>query len=355
MNIYEVIMAGGGGSRFWPLSRQALPKQLLNLSGKDIMLNETILRMEPLVPRENAYIVTNEGQAGTMKKLLLEGVDKSHVLAEPMGRNTAPCILYAALVLKKYYGDGVMCVLPADHHIANTKEYRRVMEQAAKAADETGQIVTIGIQPDYAATGYGYISCGQETERAGVYKVKQFVEKPCKEVAEKYLAEGSYLWNSGVFVWKISTILRAFEKFLPEMYEAMQPVYEAVGTDKETELLKKIYPTLQSISVDYGIMEQCEDVLVLKGDYGWNDVGSLDALPTFHPLDEQENLLLGDVMVEDAKGCIVRGHEKLIALVGVEDMMVIDTEDALLVCPKERAQDVKKIVERLQKENRKEQ
>lgn len=352
--VFEVIMAGGGGSRFWPLSRQAKPKQLLNLSGKDIMLNETILRMEPLVPRENAFIVTNEGQAGTLKELLLEGVDKSHVLAEPMGRNTAPCILYAALVLKKKYEDGVMCVLPADHHIANTEEYRRVMGEAAKAADETGQIVTIGIKPDYPATGYGYISCGQETERAGVYQVQRFVEKPRKEIAEQYLQEGSYLWNSGVFVWKVSTILDAFKRLLPDMYEAMQPVYEVIGTEKEEELLKEVYPTLQSISVDYGIMEQCSDVLVLKGDYGWNDVGSLDALPTFHPLDEEDNLLLGDVMVEDSKGCIVRGDKKLIALVGLEDLMVIDTEDALLVCPKDRAQDVKVIAERLQAEDRKE-
>lgn len=354
MNIFEVIMAGGGGSRFWPLSRQTKPKQLLNLSGKDIMLNETILRMEPLVSREHAYIVTNQGQANALKELLLEGVDKSHVLAEPMGRNTAPCILYAALVLKKKYEDGVMCVLPADHHIGNTEEYRRVMEGAAKAAEKTGQIVTIGIRPNYPATGYGYISCGQETNQSGVYEVLRFVEKPIKEVAEQYLEEGSYLWNSGVFVWKISTILKAFEQFLPDMYQAMMPVYEAIGTKREEEILSEVYPTLQSISVDYGIMEQCKDVLVLKGDYGWNDVGSLDALPTFHPLDEQNNLFLGDVMAENSKGCIVKGHKKLIALVGVEDLMIIDTEDALLVCPKEKAQDVKKIAEKLQAEGRKE-
>lgn len=354
MNIYEVIMAGGGGSRFWPLSRQARPKQLLNLSGKDIMLNETILRMEPLVPRSNAYIVTNEEQAPVLKELLVEGVDKSHVLSEPVGRNTAPCILYAALVLKKLHGDGVMCVFPADHHIADTKEYRRVMEEAVKAAEQTGQIVTIGIQPNYAATGYGYISCGRETERKGVYQVQQFVEKPCKEVAEAYLQEGSYLWNSGVFVWKISTILDAFARLLPDMVQAMQPVYDAIGTREEARLLAQVYPSLESISVDYGIMEASEHVLVLKGDYGWNDVGSLDALPTFHSLDARDNLLLGDVMTEDARGCIVKGDKKLIALVGVEDLMVIDTEDALLVCPKDRAQDVKKIAERLQAEGRKE-
>lgn len=353
-HVFQVVMAGGGGSRFWPLSREEYPKQLLNLSGKDIMLNETILRMEPLVSRESAYIVTNRKQADLLGKLLLPEVDRSHILTEPMGRNTAPCILYAALALKKIHGDGVMCVFPSDHHIRNTEEYRRVMKLAIEAAEQSGKVVTIGIAPTYPATGYGYIACGAQAEPAETYTVEKFVEKPCQEIAQEYLSQGNYLWNSGVFVWKISTILDAFQQYLPDMYEAMLPVYEVMGTEEETLLLDEVYPTLESVSIDYGIMEKLDQVLVLKGDYGWNDVGSLDELPTFHNKDEQGNMFLGDVLALDSKNCIVKGNQKLIALVGVEDLMVVDTEDALLVCPKQSAQQVKQVVEALKAAGRKE-
>ncbi len=354
MKIYEVIMAGGGGSRFWPLSRQKKPKQLLNLSGGDIMLNETILRMEPLISREDAYIVTNREQAGILKSLLLPEVPESHVLLEPVGRNTAPCILYSALTLEKKHGDGIMCVFPADHHIARPDRYRQVLKEAAGAAEQTGRLVTIGIRPDRPATGYGYIACGRQV-RPGVFEADRFVEKPDQKTAETYLAQGNYLWNSGVFVWKISAILKAFADCLPQMYQAMRGICGCLGTDREQEAVDRVYPQLESISVDYGIMEKSAGVLVLPGDFGWNDVGSLDALPVFHEKDGQGNLFLGDVLALDTAGCIVKGEKKLIALNGVQDLMVIDTEDALLVCPKDRAQDVRKIVELLHEQGRKEQ
>ncbi len=352
--IYELIMAGGGGSRFWPLSRQNRPKQLLNLSGKDIMLNETILRMEPLIPREHAYIVTNAGQAELMKELLLPEVPREQVLVEPMGRNTAPCILYGAMVLQKKYGDGVMCVFPSDHHIQDESAYRHVMELAVSAAQKTGQLVTIGIAPTYPATGYGYISCGEKADAAGAFNVRRFVEKPDKATAEKYLTEGTYMWNSGVLVWKISSILQAFANFLPDMYQKMMTIYDQIGTSKEAAVLEKVYPTLENISIDYGIMEKSDSVLVIKGDYGWNDVGSLDTLPVFQKTDANDNLLTGDVITLVSRNCIVKGDKRLIALVGTEDLMVIDTPDALLICKKEQAQDVKQIVERLREDGRKE-
>lgn len=351
--IYEVIMAGGQGSRFWPLSRQTMPKQLLKLDGKDTLLNETILRMEPFIDRSHAYIVTNAAQEAALKEGLPDGVPRKQVLAEPVGRNTAPCILYAAMVLAKRCGDGIMCVLPSDHHIADEETYRSVMAAAADAA-RAGALVTIGIAPTYPATGYGYIACGEETARSGVYKAERFVEKPALELARQYIAAGNYLWNSGVFVWKISAILHAFETLLPALYGAMREVYAAIGTEKEREALARVYPTLDSVSVDYGIMEHSDEVLVLRGDYGWNDVGSLDALPVFHTVDADGNLFLGDVLAHDSGGCIVHGGNKLIALVGAKDLMVVDTPDALLVCPKDRAQDVKYIAEMLAQQNRKE-
>ena len=354
MNIFEVIMAGGGGSRFWPLSREARPKQLLNLTGRDIMINETALRMEPLVSRDHVYIVTNRAQRAQMESLLLDGIDRTHILAEPAARNTAPCILYAALTLHKQWGDGVMCVLPADHYIEDTKEYRRVMARAAEVAAATGQIVTIGIAPSYAATGYGYIACADSApDMPDVYRVEAFVEKPCVEDARAYLERGNYLWNSGVFVWKISTILKAFQEYLPDMYDALMPICELDEGDLPA-FLEQVYPSLESISVDYGIMEHVSDVLTLRGDYGWSDVGSLDALTAFYPEDDNGNVLIGDVLAVDSAGSIVRGAGKLIAVVGAKDLMVIDTEDALLVCPKNRAQDVRRVAEKLKQQNRKE-
>lgn len=347
MEVYEVIMAGGGGTRFWPLSRKERPKQLLNISGKDIMLNETICRMDDIVERKNVFIVTNESQQCLMKDMIVEGVPFENILTEPVARNTSPCVLYAASVLMKQQGDGIMCVFPADHHVANIPEYQRTLRKAIQAAEETGKIVTIGITPTYPATGYGYINRTAKEELEGAYQVRKFVEKPNLNAAEKYLREGTYLWNSGVFIWKISTILKAFQKHLPKMYQQMQEIVEAIGTPQEQEALKRVYPELESISVDYGILEKTADVLVLEGDFGWSDVGSLDAMNTFHKEDSDGSILLGDVLAINSKNCIVKGDEKLIALVGMENTVVVETKDALLICNKDSAQDVKKVVDEL--------
>lgn len=352
MKVFEVIMAGGGGTRFWPLSRKERPKQLLNISGKDIMLNETIRRMDDIVEREDVYVVTNESQQRLMKDMIVNGVPFRNILVEPVARNTAPCVLYAASVLMKLHGDGVMCVFPADHHVANIPEYQRTLRTAINAAETTGKIVTIGITPTYPATGYGYINRTTEEELAGVYQVRKFVEKPNLGAAKQYLSEGTYLWNSGVFVWKLSTIINAFKKHLPDMYDKMQEIVEAVGTENEKEVVEKVYPQLESISVDYGILERTADVLVLEGDFGWSDVGSLDAMNTFHKEDSDGSILLGDVLAVNSKNCIVRGNDKLIALVGMDNTIVVETEDALLICNKDSAQDVKKVVDELSARHR---
>lgn len=347
MKVFEVIMAGGGGTRFWPLSRKERPKQLLNISGKDIMLNETIRRMDGIVEREDVYIVTNESQQKLMRDMIINGVPFRNILTEPAARNTSPCVLYAASVLMKLHGDGIMCVFPADHHVANIPEYQRTLRKAIQAAEVSDKIVTIGITPTYPATGYGYISRTKKEELEEVYQVRKFVEKPNLNVATKYLAEGTYLWNSGVFVWKISTILKAFKRHLPAMYDQMQEIVEALGTPSEKEVLERVYPQLESISVDYGILEREADVLVLEGDYGWSDVGSLDALNTFHREDSDGNILLGDVLAINSHNSIVKGHDKLIAMVGMENTIVVETEDALLICNKDKAQNVKKVVDEL--------
>lgn len=354
MKTFTVVMAGGGGTRFWPLSRKSRPKQLLNLSGKNIMLNDTIARMDPLVSKRNSYVVTNRVQEKLTKKLLLSGVPKKNVIAEPVGRNTAPCILYATLSLKKKYGNGIMCVLPADHFIAREEEYRQVVKEAIETAKTTDGLVTIGIKPTYPATGYGYIACGDAFGSGSAFKVEGFKEKPSADVATEYVNSGKYLWNSGVFIWKISAIISAFEKYLPHMYKELMNMYEAIGTKYEESKIEEIYPLLESISVDYGIMEKADNVYVLPGDYGWNDVGSLDTLDLVYPTDINKNAVKGNAIVLDSANCVVSSSGKLVAVAGCEDLMVIDTEDALLVCPKSYAQNVKNIVDILQKEERKE-
>lgn len=351
MKRFEVIMAGGGGTRFWPLSRRKRPKQLLNITGDDIMLNETIKRLDGVVEREDVYIVTNEEQEPLMKELLINGVPFRNILVEPSARNTAPCILYAASLLKKLHGDGVMCVFPADHHIGVPSEYRRVIERAAQIAQESDSIVTIGIKPTFPATGYGYISRGDAVE-ADAWRVERFVEKPDVETATAYVESGRFSWNSGVFVFRINVILEAFRKYLPDMVQKMSAIVDSYGTDAQDRVLREVYPTLQSISIDYGIMEQADNVLVMEGDYGWSDVGSFDALDTVYQADEQGNIAIGDSLLLDSTDCIVRSEEKMIALIGVENLIVVESEDAILVCKKETAQDAKKAVELLSEQGR---
>lgn len=346
MKRYGVIMAGGGGTRFWPLSRKARPKQFLNLTGKDILVNETIDRLPESISREDVFIVTNAAHAKLTLEETAGRVREDHILAEPAARNTAACIGYAAMEIVRKYEDGVMCILPSDSYIRNVEEYRSVIDRAAEAAEKTDRLVTIGIKPTFPSTGYGYIK-RKEAGENGWTPVEEFVEKPGLETARAYLEDGSYLWNSGMFVWRASTILRKLEALLPDIYACLQELGEAFGSPGEKEALERIYPAIPKISIDYGIMERSKDVLVLEGDFGWNDVGSFDALEALYEADENGNLRYGEFAGVDARNCICYSDNKLIAAVGVEDLIVVNTEDAVLVCRKDRAQDVKEIVEEL--------
>lgn len=348
MKTYGLIMAGGGGTRFWPLSRKRVPKQLLNLDGKDVMINETIDRLCGIVNKEDIFIVTNEEQVDLTRSVTCDRVLSDHILAEPSARNTAACIGYGAIEILKKYGDGIMCILASDHYIKNEDEFRRVLEKAVQTVEETDGLVTIGIKPVFPSTGYGYIK--NETISGKEYKnVIEFVEKPDVERANSYIEAGNYAWNSGMFVWKASTIMKYFEKLLPDIYDKLMIIMEAMQTASEKDVINAIYDTIPKISIDYGIMERADRVYMLEGDFGWNDIGSFDALGAIYNPDDKGNVVRGENILIDSMGNIVIGERKMIACLGVEDLIVVDTKDALLVCRKDRAQDVKEIVTALEK------
>lgn len=345
-------MAGGGGTRFWPLSRKATPKQLLNLSGKEIMVNEAIDRLAMVAPRENIYIVTNQTQKEKMRKCTQGRVLPERILSEPSARNTAACIGYAAIKILKSQGDGIMVITPSDAYIKDNAAFAETLKKAIAAAESGDHLVTIGITPTFPATGYGYIRYGSSDDC--VKPVVRFVEKPCLEKAKEYLAEGDYVWNSGMFLWKASVILERFREFLPDIYADLMKIGDKIGTTEEEAIVNEIYPTLRSVSVDFGIMEKAQGILVVPGDFGWNDVGSWDMLGVLHPQDRDGNVTVGNTLNIDTKNTVLYSSGKLIAAVDVDNLIVVETPDAILVCPKDRAQDVKKIVDRLKSEGKEE-
>lgn len=352
MNVFGVIMAGGGGTRFWPLSRNEYPKQLLNLTGKDAMVNETANRLSLVCERNNLYVVTNISQAKKIREISKDIIISKNVIEEPAARNTAACIGYAAVRIIKEHGDGVMIVSPSDAFIKDEKTYAEILSTAVKAAQESDNLITIGITPTFPATGYGYIQFERSNKK--IKNVKRFVEKPDIEKAKEYLGSGEYVWNSGVFVWKASVIMEKFKTLLPDVYSDLIEIKNAIGTDKEKETVERIYPSIRSISVDYGIMEKSQNICVIPGEFGWNDVGSWDMMGVLKEKDKNGNVLCGDTVCVDTKNCVVYSKKRLVATVGIENLVVVETEDAIMVCPVDKAQEVKKIVDELKNTGRKE-
>lgn len=350
---FAVIMAGGGGTRFWPLSRRNMPKQLLSLSGNDAMINETIKRCEPLIPVGHTFIVTNKRQAKVMDTILMSSLPRENILKEPVPRNTAPCILFAAMHIYEKYGDGIMCVFPSDHYITEEQAFLSLLDEAVHVADETGQVVTIGVKPRFPATGYGYIKRDNDKRYGSAYKLDRFVEKPNLDKAREYVNSGMYYWNSGMFIWKVSRVIDAFERFLPRIYHHFEQMRGVFCSPDAQERVDALYGELDSISIDYGVMERTDEAVVIPGDFGWNDIGSWDALGAVFPADEQGNITKADHVSVDTRECIIYGSQnKLIATVGIHNTVIVDTEDAILVCAKDRAQDVKYVVEQLIEQRR---
>jgi mannose-1-phosphate guanylyltransferase len=342
---YMLIMAGGGGTRFWPLSRKDTPKQFINLSGNDALINETIERCAKIIPPERAFIVTNKDQSEAMERVMMPEVPRGNILYEPVGRNTAPCILYAAIHICKKHGDGVLCVFPSDHYITEGGKFLDTLSLAADVAEKSGKVVTIGIKPTFPATGYGYVRKGGPSAHNGVFELDRFVEKPDFGRAQGYVESGEYFWNSGMFVWKVSLVLELYKRFLPRIYNMFMQAEEAFATGNEQKMLAEIYPKLDNISVDYGIMERVDDALIIPGDFGWNDIGSWDALGSIVPSDEYGNIVKANHIGFETNECIIYSSDKFIATLGIHNTVIVEAGGAILVCAKDKAQDVKRIVE----------
>lgn len=344
--LYAVIMAGGVGSRFWPYSRQAKPKQFLSVLSEESLIQATLGRLSGLISPENAYVVTHERYVQQTADQL-PAIPANQILAEPLSKNTAPCIAYAAVELLKKDPDATMVVLPADHLIANVRQFHEVLRVATEAAQAPETLVTIGIQPTHPETGYGYIQFDTGTAYTGemkAYSVKNFAEKPDIETAKSFLASGDFLWNSGMFIWRADTILAEMRKYMPELVQAFAEIAQAQTVTPE--MTYDAFNHSPKESIDYGIMEKAQTVKVVPGNFGWNDVGDWRAVQELSAeKDADGNAVRGNVIVEDSQNSLVFTDEKLVALVGLEDVMVVNTPDAILVCHKDKAQKVKNVVD----------
>lgn len=346
--LYAAILAGGIGSRFWPLSRETTPKQLLKVVGDESLLTSTIKRLSPLVPPDRVVIVTNERQAGIIK-MHLAGADPAApspgYVIEPTGRNTAAAIALAAFDLYRKDPEAVMAVLPADHVIEDGRPFRTALKAAVKAA-RSGHLVTFGIVPDRPETGYGYIKAGPrafaEIDGFGVRKVERFVEKPDIKRATQYLKQGGYYWNSGIFIWKASRILEEIKLYLPSTYESI----ERCSTPEE---LSVAYEGVKDISIDHGILEKAKDVVVIPANFPWSDMGTWSSFGEILKPDSDGNIVKGRVVDIGSSNSVIFGSDRVVATIGLKDMIIVDTPDATLVCPKERAQEVKEVVGALKK------
>jgi mannose-1-phosphate guanylyltransferase len=345
-NTYVAIMAGGIGSRFWPLSRVNLPKQFLDILGTgQTLIQQTFERFRKLVPIENIYVITaNEYLDITQEQL--PQIPGENILGEPFRKNTAPCIAYINFKIHQQNPNASLIVAPADHLILQEEKFLGICEQALEFVNHFNALITIGITPTYPNTGYGYIQHEGIEAIPSVYKVKTFTEKPNKELSRTFIASGDFLWNSGIFVWQIAKGIDAFQKHLPEMYELFAAEESRMNTPEETIAIESIYPQCTNISIDFGVMEKADNVYVIPGDFGWSDLGTWNSAWENMEKDYFENAVVGEnVIVFDANKCVVHvPDDKLVVLQGLENYIVVDTKDVLLICHKEKEQEIKEYV-----------
>jgi len=369
--MYGVILAGGNGTRFWPVGRTAFPKQLLSLFGEKSLFQETILRLLPLIPWNRFRVVTRfelvdqiQAQAREMARSFGDGIgtrNELHLLAEPVGRDTAAAVGLAAISIGRVDPTGIMVVLPSDHLITQPKIFLELLSFGEEMA-QRGELVTLGITPTHPETGYGYICRGDLISEATLpaadtttttqcYRVASFHEKPNYETAKNYCNQGRFYWNSGIFIWRVDKILAEIKECLPQLWEGLLNIEPLLGTPDESEAIRGLYEQLSPISIDYGVMERTGRAAVIPADIGWSDLGSWAAMTALHPTDSMGNLVLGKVVDQGSQNSILISHDRVLTTIGLSGQIVVATGDAVLVCPKDRAQEVKQLVEELSRRN----
>lgn len=343
---YVAIMAGGIGSRFWPMSRTKFPKQFLDILGTGkTLIQQTFERYNKVVPAENIFVITSEEYVDIVQEQL-PGIPAENIIGEPYRKNTAPCVAYISFKLLQKDPEACMIVAPSDNLVLDNEAFVNTVNKAFDFVGHINGFVTLGMKPTYPNTGYGYIQHDTLEAAPGVYKVKTFTEKPNLELAKTFIESGDFLWNAGIFIWKVKNILGAFEKYLPEMYEVFASEKDKFNTPEEKAAIEQLYPQCTNISIDFGIMEKADNVYVIPASFGWSDLGTWNSAWESMGKDESENAVAGkQVICIDSKKCVVHvPDEKMVVLQGMDDFIIADTPDVLLICKKEKEQDIKEFV-----------
>lgn len=342
-------MAGGSGSRLWPISREEFPKQFITVDGDKCMLLKTIERICKFIPVENCFVITNQNLVGLTKKVTKNIIPKANIIIEPERRNTAACIAYPTFYIMNKFIDGVVGYFPADGYVRNQQAYLSAVEHSYDAAEKLDKLVIIGIEPSYPATGYGYINVDRSNEN--IYSVKKFIEKPNSETAKKLLSSRDYWWNSGIVVGNVHTFVNNIKLFLPEHYRAFSSLSGDFDNKKTFQSIKKAYHQIPNISFDNGVLEQSPDILAVRSDFDWDDIGNLESLSIALTPDDDGNKIEGKFLGIDVHNSIVYSNKMLVTAIGIDSFIIAVTDDAVLVCPKNRVQDVKSLVDRLKENN----
>jgi len=339
-------MAGGAGTRFWPISRNAAPKQFLDILGVGkSFIRQTYDRFAPIIPSENFYVVTNANYKSLVLRHLPD-IDEKNVLCEPIGRNTAPCIAYAAFKIHALNPDAELIVTPADHLITDQAGFCRDIIAATDFVSRHNVLMTIGITPTRPDTGYGYIQLGEESGSENISSVKTFTEKPTLEIANVFLSSGEFLWNSGIFIFRAEKMLEELNTHIPDTYQLFNSICHVLNTSEEQDEINRIYPLCKSISIDFGVMESTENAYVYRSDFGWSDIGTWGSMYQCSVKDKEGNVAPSDSMLYSSNGCIVKvGNGKLAVIEGLEDFIVVDTDDVLMICPRRNEQNIKKFID----------
>lgn len=347
MEKFAVIMAGGSGTRLWPLSREIRPKQFISMADGSCMLIQTIERMCEIVPADKCFVITSKELLDVTWETVRELIPYSNIILEPERKNTAACIAFATLQLKKKFGEGLLCFVPADGYVKDHKSYKRSIESAYEAAERTNNLVIIGITPTYPSTGYGYIQIENDDDAERVLTVLKFIEKPDLETARKLISSGEFLWNGGILVGSMDAIIDNLRAYLPDHVSKLSEAVDHANEERGNTYIEEAYNEIKNISFDTGVLEKSRNISVVNGFFDWDDIGSIDALSKTFDTDAEGNTVKGKHIGIDTSNSIIFGEDTLIATVGIDNVIIACTKDAILICPRDRAQDVKLLVEKI--------